>query len=117
MSGEKRFNVTSLRDSGKGMTDVGDKVRAEWEKLKGEAEDLDGIFGNNYHDDVGSMIRMAYEAVHGLADEAFTSAADDFGAFGEALTRVGDRNEEIELFNKDILEKINADLDSVSEGR
>lgn len=117
MSGEKRFNVTNLRDSGKGMTEVGEKVRAEWEQLKAEGEDLDGIFGNNEMDDVGSLIRMAYEVIHGLADEAFTSAAEDFNAFGEALTKAGDQDEEIELFNKDILEKINADLDSVSEGR
>lgn len=114
---EKRFHVGTLRDSGKGLSEVGQKVQDEWGRLKAEAEDLDGIFGNNERDDVGSMIRMAYEAVHDLADEAFTSAAEDFNAFGEALNKVGDRNEETELFNKEILAKITQSLDAVSEGR
>lgn len=109
--GERRYKVSSLRDSGKGISEQGQQVQDEWGKLKSTSEGMGDIFGD---DDVGGLIGMAYTTVFGLADEAFTSAADDFNAFGEALNKAGDRNEENENANADMLKRLGSKFGDVS---
>lgn len=109
--GEHRYKVSSLRDSGKGISEQGQQVQDEWGKLKSTSEGMGDIFGD---DDVGGLIGMAYNAVFSLADEAFTSAADDFNAFGDALNKVGDRHEEAEKTHADLLSRIGSKFNDVT---
>lgn len=107
-----QYTVTGLRDSGKGMDEVAERILAEWESLKAESADLDAIFGDGA-DDVGGLIRMLYEAVHSLAEESFTSAVEDFKAFGEALKRMGDNHEQTEQANAELLTKLMSELEGI----
>lgn len=107
-----QYTVNGLRDSGKGMDDVAERIRAEWESLKAESADLDAIFGDGA-DDVGGLVRMLYEAVHSLAEESFNSAVEDFQAFGEALKRIGDNHDETEQANTELLTKLMSGLEGL----
>jgi hypothetical protein len=109
--GERRYRVDSYRESGKGISEQGQAVQDEWGKLKATSEGMGDIFGD---DDVGGLIGMAYTTVFGLADEAFTSAADDFNAFGDALNKAGDRHEENEKTNADMLKRLGSMFGDVS---
>jgi hypothetical protein len=108
--GERIIKVSTLRDSGKGISKQGEQVQTEWGKLKSSSEGRGDIFGD---DDVGGLIGMSYQAVFGLADEAFTTAADDFNAFGEALTKAGDRHAETERNHAAILKRLGSAFDGV----
>lgn len=108
---QRIYKVSTLRDSGKGISKQGEQVQDEWGKLKSTSEGMGDIFGD---DDVGGLIGMAYQTVFSLADEAFTSAADDFNAFGEALNKAGDRHEETEKNHMDLLQRLGNQFGDVS---
>jgi hypothetical protein len=114
--GERRNNPPALRESGRGMTDVGDQVRSEWEAIKPEVGDVEGLFGDG-QDDVGGMLRSLYEVVMGAAERSFTSGADDYSAFGKALTKMGDNHEETEIRNAKLLSRIQSAIESAPEGK
>jgi hypothetical protein len=113
---QRQNNPQTLRDAGKGLDETAEKLASEWEKLKAESADLDGLFGDG-QDDVGGLLRTLYEVVHSVADEAFTSASKNYAAFGEKLRQVGDRDEEIEQFNAEILSRLQAKMEGAEEGR
>jgi hypothetical protein len=110
--GERIYKVSTLRDSGKGISKQGEQVQDEWGKLKSTSEGKGDIFGD---DDVGGLIGMAYQTVFGLADEAFTTAADDFTAFGDALNKAGDRHEETEKNHADLLQRLGSKFGDVKD--
>jgi hypothetical protein len=114
--GQRQYRVSSLRDSGKGMDDVAENIRSEWASLKGEVGDVEGMFGDG-QDDVGGLLRSLYEVVLEAADKSFTAGADDYTSFGKNLAKMGDRMEEIEETNSQLLKKLKAKLDDVPEGR
>jgi hypothetical protein len=111
---EHIYKVSTLRDSGKGISKQGEQVQTEWGQLKSTSEGMGDIFGD---DDVGGLIGMAYQTVFDLADEAFTTAADDFTAFGDALNKAGDNQEESEKTHADLLQRIGSKFGDVSDGR
>jgi hypothetical protein len=112
---QRQYRVGSLRDSGRGMDDVAEKIRSEWASLKGEVGDVDGLFGDG-QDDVGGLLRSLYEVVLQAADKSFTTGADDYASFGKNLAKMGDRVEEIEDTNSKMLKKLQARLENVPEG-
>lgn len=114
--GRRQYRVSALRDSGKGMDEVADKIRTEWASLKGEVGDVDGLFGDG-QDDVGGLLRSLYEVVLQAADTSFTAGADDFASFGKNLSKMGDRMEEIEETNSKLLKRLESKLNDVPEGR
>ncbi|GAB3436083.1 hypothetical protein GCM10027569_89140 [Flindersiella endophytica] len=114
--GERRNHPPTLRESGRGMSDVGDQVRSEWEAIKPEVGDVEGLFGDG-QDDVGGMLRSLYEVVLGAAERSFTSGADDYSSFGKALTKMGDNHEETEQRSAKLLGKIQAAMESAPEGK
>jgi hypothetical protein len=114
--GQRQYRASALRDSGKGMDEVADKIRTEWASLKGEVDDVDGIFGDG-QDDVGGLLRSLYEVVLQAADTSFTAGADDFSSFGKNLGKMGDRMDEIEQTNSKVLQRLENKLNDAPEGR
>jgi PE family len=90
---ELRFHPPSLRDAGQGLSDVGDRLGAEWQALVAMAEGMGDIFGD---DDVGSLIAATYQAAQQIAAEAYGSAAQGFGDFGGGLTDMAATYEQTE---------------------
>ena len=102
--GERIYKVSTLRDSGKGISKQGEQVQDEWGKLKSTSEGKGDIFGD---DDVGGLIGMAYQTVFG--------PADDFTAFGDALNKAGDRHEETEKNHADLLQRLGSKFGDVKD--
>ena len=113
---QRQYRAEGLRDSGKGLDDVAEKVRSEWAAVKSEAGDLDALFGDG-EDDVGGLLRSLYEVVLSIGDDTFTSGADDYAAFGKALSKMGDRIDETEQVNSKLLQRIENKVNDVPEGR
>jgi len=87
------YHPEGLRESGKGLSDVAQRSREEWQRLDSHVKGLGDIFGQ---DDVGSLIGMAYQVIHDKAAEVHSRAADDFEKLGAGLKGVGDIWEEVE---------------------
>lgn len=93
MADELRFHPPSLREAGQGLSDVGERLAAEWQALVSTAEGMGDIFGD---DDVGSLIATTYQAAQQIAEESYGSAAEGFGEFAGGLTEMADTYEQTE---------------------
>ena len=113
MADVRENRTESLRGGGKDLTGLGDDVSTAWEKLRGTSDGMGDVFGDDL---VGGLIGAAYAAIFELANETFTSASDDFNAFGERLGLVGDNNEENEQNQAKLLSQIADMLDGIGSG-
>jgi ADP-heptose:LPS heptosyltransferase len=113
VSDVKQNMPDSLRDGGKHLVELGDEVESAWERLRSTSEGMGDIFGDDL---VGGLIGAAYSAIYELASETFSSVTDDFHAFGERLTLVGDNDEENEQNLAKLLSQINDMLDGIGKG-
>jgi hypothetical protein len=93
MADELRFHPPSLREAGQGLSDVGERLAAEWQALAATAQGMGDIFGD---DDVGSLIATTYQAAQQIAQESYGSAAEGFGEFGGGLTEMAGTYEQTE---------------------
>ncbi|HZB30625.1 MAG TPA: PE domain-containing protein [Streptosporangiaceae bacterium] len=93
MADELRFHPPSLREAGQGLSEVGERLAAEWQALVAAAQGMGDIFGD---DDVGSLIAATYQAAQQIAEESYGSAAAGFGEFGGGLTDMAATYEQTE---------------------
>ena len=99
--GEVDFHTPSLRSAGQGLTDAAGRVQREWQSLVSTVKGMGDMFGD---DMVGSLIGMSYQAAHEMADESYTSAAEQLQYLGEGLNVMAemyDRTEEANTTSMD----------------
>jgi hypothetical protein len=85
-----QVDTDTLRSGGAALEQCGARLNEAWSAFSGSVRAMGDIFGD---DDVGSIIGTSYEAAHSIAEAAFTSSAERFGEFGQALAAAADRHD------------------------
>lgn len=80
----------ALRQAASALDAAGERLASEWSALVGTVQGMGEPWGG---DDIGMLIGISYQAVQGVADESFTSAAEDLSGFADKLTTVADNHE------------------------
>ncbi|MEU5876587.1 PE domain-containing protein [Spirillospora sp. NPDC047279] len=83
----------TIRSAASGLSDAGDRLSQEWTTLVSTVEGMGAPWGG---DDIGMLIGESYTAIQAQADESFTGAAADMGAFADKLIAVADNYEKAE---------------------
>jgi hypothetical protein len=94
----------SLRQAASALDAAGERLTSEWNGLVGTVEGMGEPWGGG---DIGTLIGISYQAVQSVADESFTSAAEDLSGFADKLTAVADNHERNER-------ETTADISSIS---
>jgi uncharacterized protein YukE len=84
------IDPTALRQAAKSLGVVGEQLSSQWNALMSTVQGMGEPWGG---DDIGMLIGMSYLAVQDVANESYTSAAQDLAGYAEKLTAVADNHE------------------------
>ena len=103
MAGELEVRPDSLRSAGKSLEQVAQRLQSEWQAMAGTVQGMGDIFGD---DMVSSLIATSYQSAHEIANDSYSSVAEDFQDFGGGLQAMAAVYEETEQQTTDDVRQV-----------